>query len=98
MIPLLAHLDDPVSRISAGTSATASTLLAVASAEPIQMLAGAVVAVLAPLLISAVNRWIDKRFQEVSLKASLAASEALVAQLKTELARREAAGDVPPTP
>lgn len=94
--PLFAYLDDPVSRISAGASSTAGGLFAFAADGPIQVLVGAVVAILAPMAIAAVNRWVDRRFQQVTLQASLAASEAIVAQLKAELARREASGSAGP--
>lgn len=92
---IFAHLDDPISRASAAVGSSLSGLYAVASASPWETLAGALAAVLLPVAISAINRWIDKRFQNASLRAALAAAEAAVAELKAELARREAAS--PPT-
>lgn len=94
----LAHLDDPVSRIAAGASATGGGLVAVAASNPLETMAATLAALVVPLLISAANRYIDRRLQVSALVASLAAAEATAAQLRAELARREAAGDVQPRP
>jgi hypothetical protein len=82
------HLDDPVSRGAALASASGGGLLAVASPTPLEAALSVAAAFLAPLVISAVNRWISERAEARSLRIALAAAQAAAAV--AEAARRAA--------
>lgn len=77
------HLDDPVSRASAGLGLGGGGLIAFAGQAPFETLIGAVVAILVPLGISAINKWIATDANKKAM--TIAALEATVKELEAQI-------------